>query len=368
MISASSVEELVTSIVENLKTVASRVDCAIACVSGGIDSTTSAILAKRALGNLVYPVFIDTGFMRLNEAARVRAALSGLIPLEVYDFSEYFVSGLEGLSDAEEKRIAFRDLFYTAVRKIAEEKGCSWVVQGTIKADVVETVGGVKTQHNVLSEKLLKKYKLMVIEPLINLYKHEVRAIARYLGLPGYITERQPFPGPGLLVRVVGKLQRDKLELIRNLTDVVESSLANKGYSQYFPAVWEHNVVESSSVNGVEHCVHGVKVTGIFEGKRSYGHPLIIKKWPKNVDMYVLYRLFDTAKYPHVLVNLSEKNDGSYLVALRVVKTEDFIVAEVPRIEFNELRMLASRILESPEVKAVAFDVTPKPPATIEYE
>ncbi|MEM1612085.1 MAG: GMP synthase [Desulfurococcaceae archaeon] len=368
MTSVLGVEKLVASIVENLKAVASNIDCAVACVSGGIDSTTSAILAKRALGDVVYPVFIDTGFMRLNEATRVRAALSGLITLEVYDFSEYFLSRLEGLNDAEEKRIAFRDLFYTAVKKVAEEKGCSWVVQGTIKADVVETVGGVKTQHNVLNEQLLGKYGLMVIEPLVDLYKHEVRAVARYLGLPEYITERQPFPGPGLLVRTVGRLRRNKLELVRKLTDVVENSFVNKGYSQYFPAVWEYSVVESSSTNGVEYSVHGVKVTGVFEGKRSYGHPLVVEKWPRNVDVYGLYREFDTVEYPHILVTLAEKESGSYLVALRVVKTENFIVAEVPRIEFGVLRALADRILENPEVKAVAFDVTPKPPATIEYE
>lgn len=364
----SNIERVTSDIVKNLKAIVNKIDCAVACVSGGIDSTVSAILAKKALGDKVYPVFVDTGFMRLNEAARIREALKELIEVEVHDFSEEFISKLEGLVDAEEKRVAFRDLFYAVVKKIAEEKKCSWIVQGTIRADVVETVSGVKTQHNVLSEKLLKKYGLMVIEPLVDLYKHEVRAIAKYLGLPKYIVEKQPFPGPGLLIRAVGKLYRGKLEFVRKLTDIVENELASRGYSQYFPAVWEYSVIEGSSTSSLEFDVFEVKVTGVVEGKRSYGHPVVVKKWPKDVNVYELYKHFDTTKYPHVLVKLAEKSEGLYLVALRVVKTENFLVAEVPRMSFKELEVLASKILKNSEARAVAFDVTPKPPATIEYE
>jgi GMP synthase (glutamine-hydrolysing) len=223
------VSAILNRIYEKLLSLSKEIDCAIACISGGVDSTTSAVVAKKVLGDKLYGVFIDTGFMRSGEGVRVKEALRSLIDIEIYDFSEEFISRVEGLEDAEEKRKMFRNLFYTAVKRIASEKGCSWVVQGTIKADIVETVGGVKTQHNVLTEELLKRYGIRVIEPLADLYKHEVRALAKHLGLPSWLVNRQPFPGPGLLVRVVGRVYREKLELVRRLTTVVEEKLLLKG-------------------------------------------------------------------------------------------------------------------------------------------
>lgn len=362
------VDRTIIDIIEGLRALSNKIDCAVACISGGVDSTTAAVLARMALGEKVHPVFIDTGFMRLNEAERVRCALRGLIDVEVHDYSESFISRVEGLSDAEEKRTAFRDCFYTTVREIAQGKGCSFVVQGTIKADVIETVGGIKTQHNVLNRELLLKYGLEVIEPLAGLYKQEVRAIAKRIGLPGYIVERQPFPGPGLLIRAVGRLYREKLELVRRITDLVEVALAGRGISQYFPAVWEHEVLEASRFNGLEYEVFTVRTTGVSGGKRSYGHPVVIKRWPDGADPYGVYKRFDTQRHPHVLVSLAERGTGSYLLALRAVVTEDFIRAEVPRIDPIELEPLVREILRSREVRAVALDVTPKPPATIEYE
>ncbi|MEM4789328.1 MAG: GMP synthase [Ignisphaera sp.] len=371
MSSHPDIEVIVKNIIEKIRSLEHEVNCAVACVSGGVDSTTSAILAKKALGEKVYAVFIDTGFMRLNEGRRVREALKGLIDLEIHDYSEEFISRIENISDAEDKRIAFREIFYTTVKRIAAEKRCSWIVQGTIKADVVETVGGVKTQHNVLSEKLLERYGFKVIEPLADLYKHEVRAIAKHLGLPNWITNRQPFPGPGLLVRTVGKLYREKLELVRRLTDIVEEMLKDKGFSQYFPAIWEYNVIESRIEGGFELEVYGVKVTGVIEGKRSYGHPIIVKRYPADKNIYDLYKYFDTKSHPHILVDIGDKGKdrGEYVVALRIISTENFMVAEVPKVDFMELKSVAEKILaKEPKVRLVAFDVTPKPPATIEYE
>lgn len=346
-----------------------NVNCAVACVSGGVDSTVAAIVAKMALGEKVYPVFIDTGFMRENEASAVQSALRGLLDLEVYDFSERVVSAVEGLEDAEEKRKAFRDAFYSAVKAVAREKGCDWVVQGTIKADVVETVGMIKTQHNVLSQELLQRYGLRVIEPLVDLFKHEVRELAGFLGLPKSIVERQPFPGPGLLVRAVGKLTREKLELVRKITSVVEPYFEGKGFSQYFPALWEYNVIEEGEVNGLEYSVFGVKVTGVVSGKRTYGYPVVVTNWRGALQgAYSVYKLFDTQNHPHVLVQLLDKGKGEYLIALRVVLTRDFMSAEVPLISREEVDQLVNEVLKYPSIRAIALDVTPKPPATIEYE
>jgi GMP synthase (glutamine-hydrolysing) len=363
------VEALLSKIYERLQPLSKEVDCAIACISGGVDSTTSAVIARKFLEDKVYGVFINTGFMRAGEGERVREALRGLIDVEVYDFSEEFISRVEGFEDAEEKRKLFRDLFYTAVKRIASEKGCSWVVQGTIKADVVETLGGVKTQHNVLTEELLKRYGLRVIEPLIDLYKHEVRALAKHLGLPSWLASRQPFPGPGLLVRVVGRVYREKLELVRRLTTLVEEKLSGKGISQYFPAAWEHNVVSTGEERGAVYEVHGVRVTGVVGGRRSYGHPVVVRRMPRDADIYSLYKEFDTVTHPHILIEIESRDRGKYVVAIRAVLTQDFMTADVAKLSIDELKSLAREIMSlEPEVKMVAYDITPKPPATIEYE
>lgn len=361
-------ERLVERALERLRSVASGVNCAIACVSGGVDSTVAALLARMVLGDRLYPVFIDTGFMRKGEASMVAKALENTMKVEVHDFSERFISALEGVSDAEEKRLRFRDLFYSAVREVAQSKGCGWVVQGTIRADVVETVGGVKTQHNVLSEELMRRYGIEVVEPLAELYKHEVRSIASALGLPLQLTKRQPFPGPGLLIRAVGRLTREKLELVRGLTDIVETALEKRGYSQYFPAVWEYEVIEKVMASDLEYDVFGVKVTGVVEGRRAYGSPVLVRRLPEGVEHHELYKVFDPVRHPHVLVPLAEAESGRYVAVLRVVITEDFMSAEVPKMDSRTLRPLAEELLSQPGVRLVAFDVSPKPPATIEFE
>ncbi len=358
----------VEKLVEMVKSLYRDIDCAVACVSGGVDSTVSAIIAKLALGEKVYPVFIDTGFMRFDEARSIKEALKGLLDLEIYDFANNIISSIEGLSDAEEKRIAFRESFYRAVKRIAEEKKCGWIVQGTIKADVVETVGKIKTQHNVLSDELLKRFNLRVIEPLIELYKHEVREIARQLGLPRCIIERQPFPGPGLLIRTVGKMYREKLELVREATKIVEKRLNGSGYSQYFPAIWEYDVAGEGSIDGIEYIVFNIKTTGVVDNVRVYGHPVLIKRYPAGLDVLKIYSYFDGRSNPHILIELTDNNRGEYVAAIRIVKTENYMMAEVPRIDINELKLLAKEVASLPKIRVVTFDITPKPPATIEYE
>lgn len=344
-----------------------NVDCAIACVSGGVDSVTATVIAKMVLKDKVVPVFIDTGLMRYGEAEAVRNALSGLIDLTIYDYSDFIVSNLDGLSDAEEKRRAFKDLFYSAVSDIARRHGCSHVIQGTTKADVVETLGGVKTQHNVLTQELLLKYGVKIIEPLRDLYKDQVRALAHYLGVPYSIVQRQPFPGPGLLIRAVGKFYRDKLSLVKHATRVVDEMLSGCSYSQYFPAVWEHDVINEGYLGNSLFKVFSVKTTGVVGGSRVYGHPILVEGFDER-NAVKLHEWFDVVKHPHILTSLASKDSGSYFVAIRIVETRDYMTASVPVIERSLLLKLAEELLESPEVRAVGYDVTPKPPATIEYE
>lgn len=345
----------------------SSVNCAIACVSGGVDSVTATVIAKMALGDKVVPVFIDTGLMRCGEAEAVRSALSGLIDLAIYDYSNFIVSRLDGLSDAEEKRRAFRELFYNAVSDIARRHGCSHVIQGTTKADVVETLGGVKTQHNVLTQELLLKYGLRVIEPLRDLFKDQVKALAHHLGVPSSIVQRQPFPGPGLLIRAVGKFNRDKLNLVKYITKVVDERLSKCSYSQYFPAVWEYDVVNEGYLGSSLFKVFSVKTTGVVGGSRVYGHPVLVEGFDES-NVVKLHEWFDAVKHPHILISLASKDSGKYFVAVRVVETRDYVTASVPVIERSLLLKLAEELLESPGVRAVGYDVTPKPPATIEYE
>ncbi|MCJ7574643.1 hypothetical protein MUO93_10350, partial [Candidatus Bathyarchaeota archaeon] len=158
---------------------------ALVAVSGGVDSTVSAVITHRAIGGNLACVFIDDNFMRLGEPERVKQLLSSpplSLPLKVLDERERFMKALKGLRDAEEKRKAFRDTFYSALSDAARREGCRYLVQGTIKADIEETTAGIKTQHNILEQigiNPVERYGYRVVEPLVALYKWQVREVAR---------------------------------------------------------------------------------------------------------------------------------------------------------------------------------------------
>ncbi|MEM0352701.1 MAG: GMP synthase [Sulfolobales archaeon] len=344
----------------------------LAAVSGGVDSVTSAVLVRKALGSVVKAVYIDTGFMRLNEGHFVRDSLKELIDVEVIDRSSRFYDNLLGLEDAEHKRVVFRDTFYAVLSELVSEYGCDHLVQGTIKADIVETVGGVKTQHNVLSEELQVKYGVKVIEPLKDLYKHEVREVARYLGIPETIVNRQPFPGPGLLVRTVGRFTLEKLDVVRRATDKVEKFLRDAGASQYFAAAWDFDLgplerLCLSSGKCVEFSKFKTLATGVKEGKRVYAAIGLLSE-DLELRENELLELVDKSGVSRFVLLLNESSSGRYFVSIRAVSTLDYMTASVVKPPEKTLRELASTILEIEGVKAVGFDITPKPPATIEYE
>ena len=191
---------------------------AIVAVSGGVDSTVSAVITHKAIGDNLVCVFIDDNFMRLGEAEQVKNLLTNEplnLPFRILNERQRFMEKLNGLSDAEEKRKAFRETFYQTLRDAAEEESCIYLIQGTIKADVDETAGGIKTQHNILEQigiDPVEKYGFHVVEPLKSLYKYQVREVARTLMVPPELAERQPFPGPGLSIRVVGQITAEKLD------------------------------------------------------------------------------------------------------------------------------------------------------------
>ncbi|MGC9105154.1 MAG: ATP-binding protein [Thermoprotei archaeon] len=349
---------------------------ALAAVSGGVDSTTAAALAYKVLGpEKVVPVMIDTGFLRLDEAKRVKEMLKGVMELRVVDESERFLKAVEGLADAEEKRKAFRKTFYDVLAKVAKEVGAKYLIQGTIAADWVETQGGIKTQHNVLVQVGIdpeREWGFTVVEPLVDLYKNEVRVLAKYLGLPDEIAFRQPFPGPGLLVRTVGLVTREKLEVERMADWEVENGLKGLNYSQYFAVTFDssgdYDEALSREVNA-KVFVYNTRATGVKGDVRAYGR---IARVDSDLDYDSLREaVAKLTKYDitHVVVKVKDgRADGKYSVAIRAVITQDFMTADFAPVPRDVLYRVAERISRIDGVKEVLYDVTSKPPATIEYE
>lgn len=286
---------------------------ALVATSGGVDSSTCAVLTARALGGKLATVFLDDGLMREKEGEEIKRIFEKMgLNLEIRKVANRFFVALKGIKDPEEKRKAFREVFYQSLGEIIKEKKAKFLVQGTIKADIVETAGGIKTQHNVLEQIGIdpKRYGFKVVEPLRNIYKPEVRLVAKILGLPREIYERMPFPGPGLATRIVGEVTRKRVKIVRQATKIVEEELKEFLPFQAFAVLLND------------------KATGIKNGKRLFGN----------------------------------------IIVIRSVESKDAMTALVSKIPLANLDQLQERtIKEIPEVNRVLFDLTPKPPATIEY-
>ena len=371
---------------------------ALIAVSGGVDSTVSAVITHRAVGSNLICVFIDDNFMRLGEPDRVEATLSApplSLPVKILDERERFMDALAGLRDAEEKRRAFREAFYRTLSEAAGREGCKFLVQGTIKADVMETEGGIKTQHNVLEQigiDPVERFGFKVIEPVEALYKYQVREVARHLGAPPELSERQPFPGPGLSVRVVGEITSEKLEELKRATAVVEEGLKPHAPDQYFAAILSGEASEAPGAlrtdaaralnlddSRVEVMFLGEKATGIVDGRRAYGLIAAVEATdpsgrPLDVGYDALEAMRSRLRMRHpeitrVLHLVGGEKRAGYVVALRAVRTRDFITAALAEIPWTTLSEVSDRVLGTcPKVAKVYFDVTPKPPATIEFE
>ncbi len=286
----------------------------ISACSGGVDSMTATYLVHKAVGDKLIAVFIDDGLRREGEPEFVVRTLKSLgINTRSIDAKEEFFKTFKGKTDAEEKRKAFRDRFYKTFGQVAKEENVNFIVQGTIKADVIETVQGIKSQHNVLEQIGIdpQTYGYLILEPLRELFKPGVRSVARKLGLPKDISERMPFPGPALSLRVLGEVTPEKIAIVRKATQIVEEETMNLGTFQNFAVL------------------HNDKATGIKNGKRVYGN----------------------------------------IITIRIVVSEDAVTATVKEIEYKTLFRIANRITEElPTVVRCLYDVTDKPPATIEFE
>jgi len=305
----------------------------LSAVSGGVDSSVATALAREALGANVSSVFVDTGLLRLGEREQVVRAFENLPgePLRVVDASERFLTKLKGVTDPEEKRKIIGEAFIREFEAFAREVGNpGFLVQGTIYPDVVESQGfgaqqaqRIKSHHNVGA--LPAEMKFELIEPLRLLFKDEVRAVGEALGLPRALVWRQPFPGPGLAVRCLGEVTRERLDTLRQADAIFTSELEKEGLLQLVETAG--GLAEGSSQAFA--VLLPVRSVGVMGDQRSYQE----------------------------------------VVALRAVTTTDFMTADWARLPHELLARTASRIVnEVPRVNRVVYDITSKPPATIEWE
>jgi GMP synthase (glutamine-hydrolysing) len=287
---------------------------AINALSGGVDSSTVTMLGHRALGRQLKTVFIENGLMRQGEPRQVAARFHRLgVPVEVVDARKEFFAALKGISDPEEKREAITQTFYRKVfGRIVRRSGAKHLLQGTILTDVDETVAGIKRQHNVFAQLGIdpqKTFGYHILEPLIQLRKDGVRKVGRALGLPVEAFTRIPFPGPALSARVIGAVTPARIETVRQATAVVERLLQGTHAFQYLAIL------------------HEDRVTGMRDGKRDFGQQIEVRCW----------------------------------------ESADARVATPTRLPFGVLEKLAREIVrEVPGVVSVTYNITPKPPSTME--
>ncbi len=294
-------------------------------LSGGVDSAVAAALVHRAVGDQLTCVFVDHGLLRAGEAEQVEkdyVAATG-IRLVVVDAADRFLDALAGVSDPEQKRKIigreFIRVFEQAARDLDAHEHVEFLVQGTLYPDVVESGGGtgtanIKSHHNVGG--LPDDLRFTLVEPLRTLFKDEVRAIGAALGLPAPMVWRHPFPGPGLAIRIIGEVTRDRLCVLRAADAIARDELTASGLDR---DVWQFPVVLLADVRSV----------GVQGDARTYGHPVV----------------------------------------LRPVSSEDAMTADWSRLPYEVVARISTRITnEVPEVNRVVLDVTSKPPGTIEWE
>ena len=295
---------------------------AIIAVSGGVDSTVTAVLMNEALGKRCIAVFVDTGFMRKGEPESI-SELAGNINMNLrfVDAKSKFYKALKGVKEPERKRKIIGELFINIFEKIAKEERAKFLGQGTLAPDWIESGSGmratIKSHHNVGG--LPSGMKLKLVEPVRELYKDEVRKVGKELGLSEKICNRQPFPGPGLAIRIVGEANPEKVEVVREACAIVEEELEQAAAKGEMELPWQYFAVLLPS-----------RSVGVLGDKRAYG----------------------------------------YTVAVRAVYSIDGMTAQYARIPDSILESISNRITRElkEDVNRVVYDITSKPPACIEWE
>jgi GMP synthase (glutamine-hydrolysing) len=295
---------------------------AVIGVSGGVDSTVAAVLVNRAIGKSLRCVLVDTGYMRKNEIANNRKLLQNLgLNVVVVDAKERFYEKLKGVVDPEQKRKVIGELFIRVFEEVAKKEDAKFFVQGTIAPDWIESGGGlrdrIKSHHNVGG--LPQRIEFEIVEPLRDLYKDEVRIVGQTLGLPKDIYDRQPFPGPGLAVRILGEANPDSARIVREACAIVEEEIENAVANNEMSKPWQYFAV-----------LLPCKTVGVHGDVRVYRS----------------------------------------MVSVRAVESLDGMSAAYSKIPHLVLERISIRITNTlkDDVSRVVFDVTNKPPGTIEYE
>ncbi|VVC04110.1 GMP synthase [glutamine-hydrolyzing] subunit B [Candidatus Bilamarchaeum dharawalense] len=295
---------------------------AITALSGGVDSFVAATLASKALPGQIHAFYVDNGLMRKDETEKVSKVAKSLgVELTVIDAKKRFLDALKGASDPETKRKIIGETFVRIFEEEArKKKNVSFLIQGTIAPDWIESGGmgrdTIKSHHNVGG--LPEKMHLKLCEPLRELYKHEVRIVGKELGLPEIVHQRQPFPGPGLAVRIVGEITEEKVKIVQDACDIVETELDNAVAAKKMERPWQYFAALLPS-----------KTVGVRGDERAY----------------------------------------QYTVIVRAVRSLDGMTANFSHIPMDVLERISTRITnEIRSVGRVAYDITNKPPGTIEME
>ncbi|HPP07080.1 MAG TPA: glutamine-hydrolyzing GMP synthase, partial [Syntrophorhabdaceae bacterium] len=294
----------------------------ICALSGGVDSSVVSALVHKAIGDRLHCIFVNNGVLRKNEVEEVIGAFEDIMHIRLHyvNAEDAFLKALKGVKDPERKRKIIGRLFIKVFEEEAKKIGdVKFLAQGTLYPDVIESVSfkgpsaTIKSHHNVGG--LPKRMKLTLIEPLRELFKDEVRIVGRELGLPDYIIERQPFPGPGLAIRIIGEVTRERLELLREADSIVREEIEK---NRRFKNIWQSFAI-----------LIPVKTVGVMGDERTYAN----------------------------------------VIALRVVESEDAMTADWSRLPYDVLDRVSRRIInEVPGINRVVYDISSKPPSTIEWE
>ncbi len=312
-------EEFVNNLIEDIKDSVGN-EKTICALSGGVDSSVAALLVHKAIGKNLTSIYIDSGLMREGETEKLREIFGEHYEMnvDIVDAKKEFLDALKGVTDPEEKRLAIGKTFIEIFDKEAKKLNAKFLVQGTIYPDVIESKGTkhsekIKSHHNVGG--LPEDMNLLLIEPLRQFYKDEVRKIGSLLKLPDSITQRQPFPGPGLAVRIIGEVIERKLEILRRADKIVTDEIEKAGLSEN---LWQYFAVFT-----------GIWTTGVRGDAKVYGET----------------------------------------IAIRAIDATDAMSANWAKIPYEVLEKISVRIVnEIKEVNRVVYDITNKPPSTMEWE